>query len=196
MFLSPNSRRAAAWFHAWFLASLLVPVFAFAGGPKYVAGSTYFNAAQLGQPVHWANGQVNYYVDQGPLTSSVTNAQAKAMVDAAAALWSAIPTAGVTLTDKGALNEDVSGTNIVVSGTGFTVTGEQTNQLGLITQPADVTPSATGYPLGVIFDADGSVINAIYGAGASDPTSCQNNGVFSGWTTSTQMRPSPTGLFC
>jgi len=151
---------------------------AYAGGPKYVAGVSYFNPSVLGQPVHWAGGQLDYYVDQGPLNGSVTNQQATAMVDAAAALWSAVPTAGVTLTDKGALNEDVSGSNIVVSGTNFTVTNEQIGQAGVITQPADVTPSATNYPLGIIYDADGSVIDAIFGSGASDPTSCQNNGVF------------------
>ncbi len=64
-----------------------------AGGPKYVAGTTFFNPSVLGQPIHWAAGQVNYYVDQGPLSSSVSNQQATAMVDAAAALWSAVPTA-------------------------------------------------------------------------------------------------------
>jgi hypothetical protein len=157
---------------------LLTPAAAVAGGPKYVAGVSYFNPAALGQPLHWAGGQVNYYVDQGPLNSGVTNQQATAMVDAAAALWSAVPTAGVTLVDKGQLNEDVNGSNIVVSGTNFTVTNEQTSQLGQIAQPADVTPAATNYPLGVIFDADGSVIDAIFGAGASQPTSCQNNGVW------------------
>jgi hypothetical protein len=143
-----------------------------------VAGVSYFNPAVLGQPIHWAGGQVNYYVDQGPLSSTVTNQQATAMVDAAAALWSAVPTAAVTLTDKGPLNEDVSGANIVVSGTNFTVTGEQLAQLGQIAQPADVTPSATNYPLGIIYDADGSVIDALFGTGASDPTSCQYNGVW------------------
>jgi hypothetical protein len=163
---------------AWLLAALLVPALAVAGGPKYIAGVSYFNPGVVGQPLHWANGQLNYYVDQGPLNSSVTNAQAKAMVDAAAALWSAVPSAGVTLTDMGFLNEDVSGANILLSGTNFTVTNEQTNQLGVIIEPADVTPSATSYPLGIIFDADGSIINALYGSGASSPTSCQNNGVF------------------
>ena len=34
----------------------------------------------MGQPVHWAGGQVNYYVDQGALNSQVTNQQARAMV--------------------------------------------------------------------------------------------------------------------
>jgi len=177
-------RRAHCTFD-WFFATLLgavlfglTPGAALAGGPKYVAGTSGFNSSALGQSVHWANGQVNYYVDQGPLNSSVTNQQAVAMVDAAAALWSAVPTAAVTLTDKGTLNEDVSGANLVVSGTNFTVTNEQTSQLGVISAPADVAPSATGYPLGVIFAADGSVIEALFGAGASQPTSCQRNGVY------------------
>ncbi|MDE3148919.1 MAG: hypothetical protein KGL37_05565 [Acidobacteriota bacterium] len=148
----------------------LAPGAALAGGPKYVAGVSYFNPAVLGQPVHWAGGQVSYYVDQGPLNVSVTNQQATAMVDAAAALWSAVSTAGVTLTDKGSLNEDVNGSDIVAATGG-----------SLIAQPADVTPSATNYPLGVIYDADGSVIDTLFGTGASQPDSCQNNGVMV-WT--------------
>ena len=87
------SQRMATWLHVL----LMAPAAALAGGPKQVAGVSFFNPAAMGLPIHWANGQVNYYVDQGPLNSSVTNLQAKAMVDAAAALWSAIPTAGVTL---------------------------------------------------------------------------------------------------
>ena len=147
----------------------LAPAVAVAGGPKYVAGVSYFDAGVLGQPIHWAQGQVNYYVDQGPLNATVSNQQATAMVDAAAAIWSAVPTAGVTLTDKGQLNEDVNGSNIVV-GSG-----------GQITQPSDVTPSAINYPLGIIYDADGSVIDALFGTNASEPDTCQNSGVWV-WT--------------
>jgi hypothetical protein len=147
------------------LNACLSPQFASAGGPKYVAGATYFNPAVLGQPVHWSGGQVDYYVDQGPLNSTISNQQATAMVDGAAAIWSAVPTAGVTLTNKGALNEDVSGFNIAATN-------------GVITAPADVTPLAANYPLGIIYDADGSVINAIFGSGTSDPETCQNNGVY------------------
>ena len=146
--------------------SLLAPAAARAGGPKYVAGVSFFNPAVLGVPVHWAGGKANYYVDQGPLNGSVTNQQATAMVDAAAALWSAVPTAGVTLTDMGSLNEDVNGSDI------------QINSSGQISAPADVTPSATNYPIGVIYDADGSVIDTIFGANTSQPDSCQNNGVY------------------
>ncbi len=111
------------------LLQLLVPAAAHPGGPKYIAGTSYFNGGVAGQPVHWSQGQVRYYVDQGPLSSSVTNQQATAMVDAAAALWSAIPTAGVNLIDIGPLNEDVNGSNIVV------------NSPGQITEPSDVNPS-------------------------------------------------------
>src|SRR5579863_139805 len=142
------------------------PVWAVAGGPKYIAGSSFFNPAVTGEPIHWAGGQVNYFVDQGPLSSSVTNQQATVMVDAAAAMWSAVPTAGVTLTDAGPLNEDVSGANIVV------------NSSGQIAAPADVTPAATNFALAVIYDADGSVINAIFGVSTSQPDACQNNAVF------------------
>jgi hypothetical protein len=155
---------------------LLAPAAVQAGGPKYVAGVSFFNPGVLGQPVHWAGGQVNYYVDRGPLNASISNQQATAMVDAAAALWSAVPTAGVTLTDMGSLNEDVSGANIVAVN-------------GAITQPADVTPAAASYPLGIIYDADGSVIDAIFGVGASDPTGCQNNGV---WVWMDNINPDTT----
>ncbi len=148
----------------WLVAIAATPAWLHAGGPKYVAGAGYFNPAVAGRPVHWSGGLLHYFVDQGPLNSQISNQQATAMVDAAAALWSAVPTAGVTLVDSGSLNEDVSGPNVVAGNVVFA-------------QPADAAPSAVNYPLGVIYDADGSVINAIFGAGAADPTSCQINGV-------------------
>jgi hypothetical protein len=146
--------------------ALLAASPAWAGGPKYVAGVSYFNPAVAGQPLRWAAGQVNYYVDPGPLNDTVSHEQAVAMVDAAAGLWSAVPTAAVTLTNQGPLNEDVSGSNILV------------NHAGQIVAPSDVTPSATNYPVAVIFDADGAVIDAIYGPTASTPGACQENSVF------------------
>ncbi len=138
---------------------------ALAGGPKFIAGSAYFNPAVGGQPVRWSGGTVKYFVDQGPLNSQISNQQATAMVDAAAAIWSAVPTAGVILTDAGSLNEDVNGSSVLAGNQVFAA-------------PADVTATATNYPLAVVYDADGSVINSLFGAGSSDPTSCQNNGVF------------------
>ncbi|HEY3625656.1 MAG TPA: IPT/TIG domain-containing protein [Terracidiphilus sp.] len=146
------------------LALILFPSPAEAGGPKYIAGPTYFNPGVMGQPVHWAGGRVNYYVDQGPLNVSIDNQHATAMVDAAAALWSAVPTAGLSLVRAGSLNEDVSSANIVA--------GNQT-----IVQPSDAAPSASSYPLAVVYDADGTVLNAVFGAYTSDPSNCENNGV-------------------
>ena len=146
-------------------AILLAPLFALAGGPKFVAGTNYFDPGVVGQPVHWAGGQVNYFVDQGPLNGSVTHEQATAMVDAAAALWSAVSTAGVALTDKGTLNEDVNGANTIAAAR------------GQFAQPADVTSSAISYPLAIVYDADGAVIDTLFGQGTSEPTGCQNNGV-------------------
>lgn len=144
--------------------AFMVPVSASAGGPRLVAGSTYFNAGVMGKPIHWRGGKVNYFVDQGPLSGTVNHQQAVDMVDAAAALWSAVPTAAVSLVDQGALKEDVSGTNAVAGN-------------GNLLQPSDVAAGGTAYPLGIIFDTDGSVIDAVLGAQASDPGSCNSTGV-------------------
>ena len=99
------------------------------------------------------------------------------MVDSAAALRSAVPTAGVILTNSGSLNEDVNGANVIAG-----------NQV--FEQPADVTPAATGYPLTIVYDADGSVIDSLFGAGSSDPTSCRTTVCLPGSTTSNRMRRS------
>ncbi|HEY3705243.1 MAG TPA: hypothetical protein VGL22_09300 [Terracidiphilus sp.] len=146
------------------LIVLTLPCALFAGGPRLVAGTTYFDPSAMGRPIHWGAGQVNYYVDQGPLSASVTHDQAVAMVDAAAALWSAVPTAAVSLVDKGMLAEDVSGFNAVAGH-------------GNLIAPNDVASTAAGYPIAVIFDADGTVIDSVLGAYASDPLSCNTTGV-------------------
>ncbi len=150
------------------LVLAVLPPVLYAGGPKYVAGTTYFNRGVMGQPVHWANGQVHYYVDKGPLSATVANRQATAMVDAAAALWSAVPTAGVSIVDEGNLNEDVSGQNVVPG----PAAGSPT-----ISQPPDVAASAGNYPVAVIFDADGAVLDSVFGAYTSDPANCETDGV-------------------
>jgi hypothetical protein len=141
---------------------LLGASYAFAGGPKYVAGVSYFNPGVLGQPIVWPDGQVRYYVDQGTL-GPLSNSQATALVHAAAAIWNAVPTAAVNLVNAGNLAEDVNGSN-VLAGNGY------------FAAPSDVTPSATGTPVAVIFDSDGSVIDALEGAGASEPYNCALNG--------------------
>ncbi len=142
----------------------LLAHFAFAGGPRWVAGTSYFDPIRAGQPITWANGRIAYYTDLGDLSATVTQTQANGMVADAAALWSNVPTAAVSIGHGGSLDEDVSGTNFFFGSGGLTM-------------PADVARTATATPLGVIYDRDGSVIDALYGAGASDPDSCNTSGV-------------------
>ncbi len=146
------------------LLVLFAVAIAHAGGPRWVAGSSYFNASVKGQPIVWDNGQVTYFTDLGSLSTQVNQAQANAMVATAAAVWSSVGTAAVSIQSGGSLGEDVNGTN-VSTGTG-----------GVIL-PADIQPTATSIPVAIVYDADGSVIDTIYGSGASSPLVCQNNGV-------------------
>lgn len=143
--------------------ALLSPTVAHAGGPRWYGGSSYFAPAVKGQPIVWSNGKVVYYTDQGSLSSALTQAQANSMVATAAAVWSGVATAAVSITRGGALGEDVNGTNVINGASG-------------ITEPADIQPSST-LPVAVVYDADGSVINAIYGQGASANNACQENAV-------------------
>lgn len=149
------------------LASALLLLFAAqpacAGGPRRVAGSSYFDASRQGQPIVWSGGQVVYYTDLGALSSTVTQAQANSMVAAAAAVWSSVSTAGVSIQRGGNLAEVVD--QSISAGSGG------------VTLPADLQPDATGTPVAVIYDQSGSVIDALYGASASSPLACQNNGV-------------------
>src|SRR5579863_9113561 len=88
----------------------LVPC-AFAGGPRYVAGMSYFNAGTEGTPLAWAQGQISYYTDQGDLSPQLPGPSADAFVASAFNRWSSIPTAALALTHAGQLAEDVNATN-------------------------------------------------------------------------------------
>src|SRR5258708_39834874 len=46
--------------------------------------------------------------------------------------------------------------------------------------PADITSSATQSPVGIVYDFDGSVTNALLGAGAGDAAQCFWNAVYGG----------------
>ena len=123
------------------LATALEASCALAGGPKFVAGTAYFNAAVVGQPVHWSAGAVNYSVDEGPLNGQISNQDATAMVDAAAAIWSAVPTAGITLTDSGSLNEDVNGVSVIAGNHVFAAPSDVSQQPRAIHSPSFTMPT-------------------------------------------------------
>ena len=147
---------------------LLVPQSIHAGGPEYVAGSTYFLTSDMGQPVAWPQGLVNYYTDQGDLSPILPNAAANAFVAGAFLQWTSVPIASVTATAAGQLAEDVNGSNIAVDSN------------GTVTAPADITPEATQTPVGIVYDYDGSVTSALLGEGAGDPSQCFWNAVIGG----------------
>ena len=146
------------------LVSLAIAPAIFAGGPRWVAGSSYFNPSVKGQPVHWKNGAISYYLDQNGLTPLAFHTLMTSLVAQSAAAWNNVPTAAVSITLGGSLNEDVSGSNVTVGPNG-------------ISMPADIQSTATAKPLGIVYDADGSVINAFFGQGASAASDCRDNGV-------------------
>lgn len=144
------------------------PKIAHAGGPQYVAGASFFDASAKGKPIVWSQGQVRYYTDQGNLSPQLDGASADAFVADAFSRWTSIVTAAVAATRAGQLAEDVSGQNIAV------------NPDGTVNLPSDILPTATSEPVAIVYDADGSVTDALLGQGASSTSDCTTNSVFGG----------------
>ncbi len=136
-----------------------------AGGPAFVAGSGYAPGVE-GQALVWANGSVQYFTDQGNLSPILTGAQADTLVATAFSTWTSIAGVRLTSSQGGHLAEDVNGSNIAVDSS------------GTITAPADITSSATGTPVGVVYDSDGTVTNALLGQGAGGLADCFTNAVY------------------
>jgi hypothetical protein len=144
----------------------LFPCLLCAGGPAWIAGAGY-NPGVEGQPILWSGATVQYFTDQGALSPILTNAQADAFVAAAIAPWTSAPGVGLTVTQAGDLAEDVNGSNIQ-------------GEFGVISAPPDITPTATGTPLGIVYDYDGSVTDALLGVGAGSLADCFTNAVYGG----------------
>ncbi|HSY93564.1 MAG TPA: hypothetical protein VK812_19550 [Candidatus Binatus sp.] len=147
---------------------LIFALLARAGGPKNVAGTSYFDPTVTGQPLVWPQGMITYYTDQGDLSRILPNASANALIANAFSQWTAVPTAAITATSGGMLAEDVSGANVFL------------NSDGTISMPADIQPSATRTPVGVVYDFDGSVTDALLGSGAGSTSQCFSNAVYGG----------------
>lgn len=141
---------------------------AHAGGPRYVAGVSYFNSNVKGTPLTWAGGMISYYTDQGSLSGTVGGPAADYIVDQAMRHWTNISTAAIYAYQTGQLAQDVNGNNVVV------------DSGGVITMPLDVAPTALGKPLGIIYDADGTVTDALLGVGAGSWSMCSTNSAFGG----------------
>ena len=162
-----RDRRIAIYVAAVALVLLIVLVeLARAGGPQYVAGVSYFNAGLAGQPITWAGGTITYYTDQGDLSPLLRGPDADTFVADAFSRWTQIPTAAISATRGGQLAEDVSGANVIL------------NPDRSITLPLDIQPTATSKPIGIVYDADGAVTDALIGSGASGD--CFTNAAFGG----------------
>jgi hypothetical protein len=153
-------RKALRFAIACGILSSLAP--AWAGGPRFVSGSSGYNKA--GIPMGWYTPQPLYFTDSGDLSPYVSHTQADAMVAAAANVWN-VPTANLILSQGGSLAEHVDLTNTYFNGTD-------------IVFPADVqSTNYTNIQIAVVYDTDGSITDLLLGSGASDPSGCLQNGV-------------------
>jgi len=134
---------------------------AHAAGPRWVAGSKWTN---VGSAMGWYRNDVQYFIDPGALSGSVSNSAAVAMVDAAAAVWN-LKGLAFTLKNGGSLAEDVNSTNVYLGPNG-------------IVWPQDVaSANYAAKQIAVVFDADGTITDTLLGAGASAPSNCRTSGV-------------------
>ena len=147
---------------------VLIAMTSSAGGPKCIAGSSYFGSSLTGTPLVWPQGSITYYTDQGHLSPLLPNASANSFVAGAFSIWTSVPTAAVMATSGGSLAEDVNGSNVTV------------NSDGSISMPSDIRPTATGTPVGIVYDYDGTVTDALLGAGAGGSSECFFNAVYGG----------------
>jgi hypothetical protein len=138
-----------------------------AGGPQFVAGSG-FDAAVQGQSLTWSNGQVQYFTDQGDLSPILNGSQADAFVADAITRWTSTTGVTLTVTLAGHLAEDVSGANVI----GYPD--------GTYAVPDDIQPGALATPVGIVYDYDGQVTEALLGIGAGGVAFCFTNAVYGG----------------
>ncbi len=141
---------------------------AIAGNPRYVAGASYFNPVVKGQPLTWDSGQVSYFTDQGDLSLLLPHSAADALVADSFSRWTGIPTVALAAIQAGQLAEDVNGSNVTV------------DSLGNVSVPADIQLTATARPVAVVYDFDGTVTDALLGAGAGLSSNCFTNAAFGG----------------
>jgi len=153
---------------------LLFALLSRAGGPEYIAGTSYFLPTNSGQPLIWSQGLIAYNTDQGDLSPSLPSTSADALVADAWSQWTSVSTAAIAATSGGHLAEDVNGSNVIL------------NADGTITLPLDIQPGAIGTPVGVVYDSDGSVTAALLGAGAGSSSQCFFNAAFGGIDNFTQ----------
>lgn len=149
-----------------FILLVVASIPCLAGGPAFVAGSG-FDPSAKGRSLTCVNGRVQYFTDQGDLSPVLTNTQADAFVADAFTRWTTI-SAALSVSQTGHLAEDVSGANV----TGYPD--------GTYSIPVDIQSAAIATPIGIVYDRDGRVTDALLGVGAGDPSLCFTNAVYGG----------------
>lgn len=147
----------------WSVVLLACATVANAAGPRWVSGPPFF--WPQGVALAWYTNHPTYFTDPGDLSASVNHAAADALVARAAAVWT-VPTASLVLAKGGSLDEHVTGAGITMAGSTMPVL------------PADVqSANYRAKNIAILYDTDGSVIDALLGAGGSDPSGCLQTGV-------------------
>src|ERR1700741_2299343 len=130
------------------------------GGPKCVGGNSYLDPTMTGQALTWPQGLITYYTDQGDLSPILPNVSANSFVAGAFSVWTSVPTAALAASSPGSLAEAVNGTNVAVKAD------------GTISMPPDIQSTATGTPVGIVYDYAGSVTDALLGRGSGGSSQC------------------------
>lgn len=125
-----------------FLCCLAIAAWLFSSPTAYSGGP--LNSA-FGRSVIYAPTSLPlpYMVDRGNL-GTIPNSQATAIVVSCFATWQAVPTAHVSFVNAGQLPEDVTGENV----------------FAYFSDTDGINP--------ILFDADGSIIDAVFGIGAKN----------------------------
>lgn len=127
------------------LSLVLLVTFSMTGNPVVVKAGLPIAITPNGKLVSWRS-TIRYSTDQGAL-GSLSNQQATSLVNEIFGLWSSVPTASLSVQSQGQITQDVTAANY----------------LNFIRNRNDgVNP--------IIFDSDGSIIDAIYGQGAHRST--------------------------
>ena len=135
---------------------------AHAAGPRWTAANPPWR--NYGQPMAWYRTDVHYYVDNGPLSTYVSNSAAQGIISAAASVWN-IPYSTFSIAQGGSLNEDVSANNVYLGSSGPI-------------WPADVqSANYLNKQIAIVLDADGTITDMLLGSGASSPFNCRQNAV-------------------
>lgn len=141
----------------------------YAEGPLYVGGVPALSGGVVagtpypGAPFHWnsANFPLTYWTDQGTL-GSLSNTQADQLVATAFNTWHSVPTAAISFQWAAHLSQNVTSSNAMAVQNAVYSCGTAL--------PSVALDGGIAQPRTIVYDTDGSIIDALLGAGSSAST--------------------------